>query len=185
MKENFVKQGKSEMHDFVTKAIDDLLDILDSKVTFPTDSNGGILYAKLFSVVQAREQVWLSTTELMDMAEIDRTTNKAYLDKIIQGFKTTWHEMTKIVCMDIGDYNPSLTELLIGQEPTEEEKKAIARMSVTDDRLTSISKAKVLAAKLSYLILDRIEMLENPDAINEELIKNSQSANIIEKFTEN
>ena len=173
------------MHDFVRKAIDDLLDILDSAVEFPKDKNGGILYNKLFAIVQSREQVWLSTTELMDMAEIDRTINKTYLNKILEGFKTTWREMTNIVSMDVGEYAPSLSEIMTRRELSEDEIRQLARESVTDDKLSSISKAKVLAAKLSYQILDRIEKLTNPDAINEEKINNAQSSSLIEKYAEN
>ena len=32
MKRDFVEQGREEMHDFVIKAIDDLLEILNSKI---------------------------------------------------------------------------------------------------------------------------------------------------------
>ena len=180
MKGNFVQQGKAEMHDFVRKAIDDLLDVLDSAVEFPTDKEGKILYNKLFTIVQSREQVWLSCTELMDMAEIDRTSNKTYLNRIVRGFETTWHEMTKIVCMDIGEYQPNSESVL-----SLEDMKQLARESVTDDKLSSISKAKVLAAKLSYQILDRIEKLTNPDAQAQLEPENIQSSSLIEKYAEN
>lgn len=185
MKGDFVKQGRVEMRDFVIKAIDDLLDVLDSAVEYPCDKEGRIVYTKLYPIVQSREQVWLSCTELMDMADIDNTSDKTYLEKITKGFETTWHEMTKIVCMDIGEYVPSLEELSLGINLSEEQKKQLARESVTDDRLSSISKAKVLAAKLSYQILDRIERLNNPEAVREEESNNAQSSSFIEKYAEN
>ena len=48
-----------------------------------------------------------------------------------------------------------------------------------------ISPAKELSAKVAYQILDRIEKLENPDKISEEIIKNAQSSNTLMKFVEN
>ena len=42
-----------------------------------------------------------------------------------------------------------------------------------------------MSAKVAYQILDRIEKLENPDKINEEIIQNAQSSNILMKFVEN
>ena len=71
------------------------------------------------------------------------------------------------------------------KELSEEERKQKARESITDDYLSSISKAKELSAKVAYQILDRIEKLENPDKISEEIIKNAQSSNILMKFVEN
>ena len=71
------------------------------------------------------------------------------------------------------------------KELSEEERKQKARESITDDYLSSISKAKELSAKVAYQILDRIEKLENPDRINEEILRNSQGSNIIEEFAEN
>lgn len=178
MVHNFVDQGKKDMPDFIIKAIDDHLDILNSKVEYPYDKKGRVLYNKLFAIVQSRENVWMGTTELMDMAGIDRSSNKNYLRKIESGFETTWYEMTKIVCMPIGEYIPSTDELL----PTEDEIRQLARESVTDDMLSSISKAKVLAAKLSYQILDRLELLRNPDKVNEAKMNNESSGSIIERY---
>ena len=177
MRPDFVEQGKKDMPDFIIKAIDDHLDILNSKVEFPYDKEGRVIYNKLFAIVQSRENVWMGTTELMDMAEIDRTSNKNYLKKIESGFETTWHEMTKIVCMPIGEYVPSTHE-----ELSNEEIKKLARETVTDDRLSSISKAKVLAAKLSYQILDRLELLRNPDKVNESKMSNESAGSIIERY---
>ena len=43
MKRDFVEQGREEMHDFVVKAINDLLSILDSKIEYPTNKGGAVL----------------------------------------------------------------------------------------------------------------------------------------------
>ena len=87
--------------------------------------------------------------------------------------------------MDIGEYVPSMDKLLGDKQLSEENIKQLARESVTDDRLSSISKAKVLAAKLSYQILDRIEKMNNPEAIQVEELNNAQSSSVIEKYAEN
>ncbi len=186
-RKGFVEQGREEMHDFVVKAIDDLLAVLDSKIEFPVDKDGYVLEHKMFAVVQAREQVYRSAGELMDEIKIEDSNDQAYKNKIIQGLKTTWHELTAVATRDIGELKYSLDEILsnVDRSLSEEEKKQRARESVTDDRLTSISKAKVLSVKLSYQILDRIALLEDPDAANEEILKNSEAINIAEKYVEN
>jgi hypothetical protein len=187
MKRDFVEQGREEMHDFVVKAINDLLAILDSKIEYPTNKDGAVLEHKLFAVVQSREQVFKSATSLMDLIKLDESSDQRYKNKVIEGLKTTWHELTILTTRDIGEYNPSSEELHSEnyKELSEEERKQKARESITDDYLSSISKAKELSAKVAYQILDRIEKLENPDKINEEILRNSQGSNIIEEFVEN
>ena len=181
MKRDFVEQGREEMHDFVVKAINDLLAILDSKIEYPTNKDGAVLEHKLFAVVQSREQVFKSATSLMDLIKLDESSDQRYKNKVIEGLKTTWHELTILTTRDIGEYNPSSEELHSEnyKELSEEERKQKARESITDDYLSSISKAKELSAKVAYQILDRIEKLENPDKINEEILRNSQGSNII------
>ena len=187
MKRDFVEQGREEMHDFVVKAINDLLAILDSKIEYPTNKDGAVLEHKLFAVVQSREQVFKSATSLMDLIKLDESSDQKYKNKVIEGLKTTWHELTILTTRDIGEYNPSSEELLSNdyKELSEEERKQKARESITDDYLSSISKAKELSAKVAYQILDRIEKLENPDKVSEEIIKNAQSSNILMKSVEN
>ena len=187
MKRDFVEQGREEMHDFVVKAINDLLAILDSKIEYPTNKDGAVLEHKLFAVVQSREQVFKSATSLMDLIKLDESSDQKYKNKVIEGLKTTWHELTILTTRDIGEYNPSSEVLLSNdyKELSEEERKQKARESITDDYLSSISKAKELSAKVAYQILDRIEKLENPDKVSEEIIKNAQSSNILMKFVEN
>ena len=187
MKRDFVEQGREEMHDFVVKAINDLLAILDSKIEYPTNKDGAVLEHKLFAVVQSREQVFKSATSLMDLIKLDESSDQKYKNKVIEGLKTTWHELTILTTRDIGEYNPSSEELNSEnyKELSEEERKQKARESITDDYLSSISKAKELSAKVAYQILDRIEKLENPDKISEEIIKNAQSSNTLMKFVEN
>ena len=187
MKRNFVEQGREEMYDFVIKAIDDLLKILNSKIEYPRNKDGAVLEHKLFAVVQSREQVFKSANSLMDLINLNESADKKYKSKVIEGLKTTWHEFTIITTRDIGEYIPSLEELMSSEykELSEEDRRKKARESVTDDYLSSISKAKELSARLAFQILNRIESLENPDKINEELINRTQVQNIIETFVEN
>lgn len=186
---NFVTSGRRQMNGFMTKSIDDLLAILDSKIVFPKDNNGDIVWNKLYPVVASRDQVWNSTTELMDMAEIDRSSNKAYKDKIVKGFKTTWGEMVNIMQMNIGSVNYSELNTDEDDDPnplnvySDDEFRSASRLSVTDDKVSSVAKAKVLAAKLAYQILNRIDSIENPEKVNEESLKqNMMSASIAERY---
>ena len=123
MKRDFVEQGREEMHDFVVKAINDLLAILDSKIEYPTNKDGAVLEHKLFAVVQSREQVFKSATSLMDLIKLDESSDQKYKNKVIEGLKTTWHELTILTTRDIGEYNPSSEELLSNdyKELSEEE----------------------------------------------------------------
>lgn len=183
MKRDFVENGKKEMNDFVIKAIDDLLKVLNSKIEYPKNLYGVIMEHKLISCVKAREQIYIDLCDLMDKINIDNA-DKKYKNKIIEGLETTWHELTKITVWDIGNYEFGVNannESFIN----EEEKKKMAMESVADNIKASVSSAKKLSAILAYQILDRIEKLENPDKINEEILRNSQGSNIIEEFVEN
>lgn len=178
------------MHDFVIKAIDDLLDILDSPIAYPTTKAGKVLEHKLFSVVQSREQVHSSACGLMDLIKIQESEDQDYKDKVIKGLKTTWHELTLITTRDIGANDSLLTEMEEDEDGeihflSADQKRKKARESITDDYMTSVAKAKELSAKVAFQILDRIQLLENPDAVNEEIINRKQTSNIIERFTEN
>jgi len=185
-RKTFVEKGREEMHDFVVKAIDDLLAVLDSKIEFPTDKDGYVLEHKMFQVVQSREQVYKSACELIDEINLDDKKDQAYKNKIIKGLETTWHELTKVATRNIGEYKAnSLEEIIMDRDLTDEEKRQKARESVTDDRLTSVSKAKALSIRVSYQILDRISLLEDPDGANDEILKNSLAPNIAEKYVEN
>lgn len=178
------------MHDFVIKAIDDLLNILDSPIEYPRNKHGIVLEHKLFAVVQAREQIHTSACGLMDLIKIHESHDQQYKDKIIGGMKTTWHELTLITTRDIGTDDLLLSEMEedeFGRMKllSADEKRKRARESVTDDYMTTVSKAKELSARVAFQILDRIELLENPDAVNEEIINRKQTSNIIERFVEN
>lgn len=171
---DFVRASRRKMEGFITKSIDDLLEVLDSEIVFPYSNNGNVVFNKLLTIVQGREEVWKAANELMDMAQIDRSGDHVYKERIIKSFQTTWHEMTKIVTMDIKD--------AVQDDEDEGER---GRNSITDDKLSSISKAKVLAAKMAYQILDRISLLENPDDFNEQLMKNNmQMASIVEEYAQ-
>lgn len=183
---DFVVKGRSEMGEYVRKAIDDLLEILDSRIIPPTTKEGLVLEHKLLAVVQSREAVYNSTCELMDLIKLSESNDKGdkiYKEKIIRGLKTTWHELTAITTRNIGDVS-ALTELIGGENLSAEQKKKLARESVTDDYMTNISKAKVLSATVSFKILDRISLLEDPESANDEAIKNSQGSNIAEQYAE-
>lgn len=178
------------MHEFVIKAIDDLLDILDSKIEYPTNKEGYVLEHKLYAVVQSREQVHSSAGALMDLINLHESNDQEYKNKIIAGLKTTWHELTRITTRDIGARELISGEMEVGDDGSlrmmsAHEKRKRARENVTDDYLSSVSKAKELSAKVAFQILDRIALLEDPDAVNDEILSKRKSGSIIERYTEN
>lgn len=170
MKSKFVTEGKAKLNGSVMKAIDDLLDILNSKIVFPTDKFGNIQEHKILPIVKSREQVFVSASNLMDLVNID---NRDFMDRILKGLKTTWKELTYLVERDIGED---------GYAMDEEDELIKTQYSVTDNYLSSVAQAKELAAMVAYKILDRIYMLEDPESANEEILKNQITSSIIERY---
>lgn len=170
MKSKFVTEGKAKLNGSVMKAIDDLLDILNSKIVFPTDKFGNIQEHKILPIVKSREQVFVSASNLMDLVNID---NRDFMDRILKGLKTTWKELTYLVERDIGEG---------GYAMDEEDELIKTQYSVTDNYLSSVAQAKELAATVAYKILDRIYMLEDPESANEEILKNQITSSIIERY---
>ena len=170
MKNEFVNNGKKQMVVFVQKAINDMLDILDSSIVFPKDMSGAIIEQRILQVVKSREQVYLSTNNMIDMIDID---NLVFLNRIIKGLKTTWFELTKIVNRDIGTSGSSEEEILD------------ARMSIEDNFLSNVAMAKELASKVSFQILDRIDRLEMTEDDFKKLQKETYNTLSIENFAEN
>ena len=170
MKNEFVNNGKKQMVVFVQKAINDMLDILDSSIVFPKDMSGAIIEQRILQVVKSREQVYLSTNNMIDMIDID---NLVFLNRIIKGLKTTRFELTKIVNRDIGTSGSSEEEILH------------ARMSIEDNFLSNVAMAKELASKVSFQILDRIDRLEMTEDDFKKLQKETYNTLSIENFAEN
>lgn len=177
----FIKQAKKDMPDFGKKAIDDLLEILDSEIIYPTDSKGNVQEGKLLKVVQSREQVYVSVCNMMDLININTSNDKSYKKKIISGMVTTWHELTKIITRNVGYIDP-LAELINDGKMTEEEKRKSERESVSDDYLSSIAKSKEIAYSLAKQIIDRIALLDDPEAVNDDKLKNISIENIVEQY---
>lgn len=169
----FIKQAKKDMPDFIKQAIDGLLTKLDSKITYPR-KQGKVIESRLLKVVQSREQVYLSIVELMDIIKIDKSNDSKYKKRIIQGMITTWHELTTIICRDIGEIEESEMEdaVLFDSE------------DVSDDHLSSIAKSKVIASNLAKKILDRIAMLDDPESVNNEKQEKYELPSISERYAQ-
>lgn len=170
MKNEFVDNGKKQMVVFVQKAINDMLGILDSEIVFPIDKNGYIIEQRILQVVKSREQVYLSTVNMIEMIDIN---NDVFFNKIIKGLKTTWQELTKIVTRDVG------TAINIDDENLD------ARQSIEDNFLSNIAMAKELASKVALQILDRIDRLEMSEDDFKKIQKETYNPLTIENFAEN
>lgn len=189
MKGDFLKKAKSDMRDYVIKAIDDQLSILDSKIEYPRNYQGEVMENKLLSCVAARESIYDDVCRLMDLIGIVNSKNQSYKNKIIKGLKTTWEELTLITVWNIGNYE-------FGQKSkddnddddtkiSETDKKQFALESVADTIRASVSAAKRQSAIVCYKIMDRIELLENPEKAKEEKLNKKTVASIIEDYAEN
>jgi hypothetical protein len=163
---DFVKQGKADMVEYVKKAIRDLLKVLNEPIVYPLDINGAIQEHKLLLVVKSREQVYKSTMEMIELINID---NQVFINEIISGLKNTWRELTNITTRNIGSCN-------MGEYESSD---------IADNYLSSIAQAKELSARVSFQILDRINILEDPESANDEILRNIQVPNIVERYTEN
>ena len=164
--DSFIIQGRKNMNKYVVKSINDLLKVLNSPIVFPTDRKGNIQENKVLQVVKSREQVYLSTVNMIALIEID---SELFLKSIVKGLKNTWTELTKIITRDIGAND---------NEDDEE-------VEIDDTLLSNISKAKELASKLAFKILERIELLQMTDIEKKENIEKSLSVSTIEKYAEN
>lgn len=163
--DNFIIQGRKNMNKYVVKSINDLLKVLNSAIVFPTDKKGNIQENKVLQVVKSREQVYLSTVNMIALIEID---SEVFLKSIVKGLKNTWTELTKIITRDIGANDN-------GDEEVE----------IDDTLLSNISQAKELASKLAFKILERIELLQMSDIDKKENIEKALSVSTIEKYAEN
>ena len=163
--DNFIIQGRKNMNKYVVKSINDLLKVLNSAIVFPTDKKGNIQENKVLQVVKSREQVYLSTVNMIALIEID---SEVFLKSIVKGLKNTWTELTKIITRDIGANDN-------GDEEVE----------IDDTLLSNISQAKELASKLAFKILARIELLQMSDIDKKENIEKALSVSTIEKYAEN
>ena len=47
----------------------------------------------------------------MDLIKLGESSDQRYKNKVIEGLKTTWHELTILTTRDIDEYNPSSEEL--------------------------------------------------------------------------
>ncbi|TXG86143.1 MAG: hypothetical protein E6R13_00910 [Spirochaetes bacterium] len=164
--DSFIIQGRKNMNKYVVKSINDLLKVLNSPIVFPTDRKGNIQENKVLQVVKSREQVYLSTVNMIALIEID---SELFLKSIVKGLKNTWTELTKIITRDIGAND---------NEDDEE-------VEIDDTLLSNISQAKELASKLAFKILERIELLQMTDIEKKENIEKSLSVSTIEKYAEN
>lgn len=174
---SFVEQSRLEMKEFGRKAIDELLIVLDSEIEAPKDKFGQEIEHKFLAVVKSREQVYLSVCEIMKIEGIDRTSDLEYKQKVIKGLTTTWHELTKIICRPINSSLINIDSNLKDEFDGYDEAGTVFTNRTTDDYLSSISKSKEIAHKLSYQILDRIESLENPELLNEQKRNNKNKNN--------
>ena len=169
MKEDFVKKGKEEMHDFVEKAIEDLLAVLDSNIVYPRNMEGMVIEQRLLAVVKSREQVYVSAMNLIDLIDIG---SAKFLGRIIAGLKTTWHELTKITTRNIGGVS-------------NEEKQMSDSHNIEDNFMSAIAQSKELSAKLAFNILERIEKLEMSDEEKTKMMAERYVANTVERYAEN
>lgn len=162
--DKFIIQGRKNMNKYVTKSINDLLKVLNSPIVFPTDKLGNIQEQRVLHVVKSREQVYLSTVNMIALIEID---SSIFLNSIIKGLKNTWTELTNIITRNIGGNDEEVSPL------------------IDDTLLSNISQAKELASKLAFQILERIELLQMTDTDKKVAAENTLSVSTIERYAEN
>ena len=171
------------MPSFIKKAIDDLLDVMDSNIVYPKNKNGQVLENKLLTIVKAREDVYNELCGLMDLISIDQSSDSKYKSKIIKGLKTTWHELTRITCRSIGgESSVDFTNYTQYDEPEEDLECYGSRQLTSDDNLSSIAKSKGLSARVATKIIERIELLEDNESVQRQKIENKKIGGIPERF---
>ena len=173
----FIRKAKKEMPDFIKTAIDNLLKKLDSPINLPRNMQGKVVESRLLKVVQSRESVYSAICDLMDMINIDKNLDSGYKHKIINGMRTTWEELTKLIVRSDPfeeDYLEIEDESFLNEGPE--------TSSVSDDHFSSISKSIVIASQLAKQIIERISLLDDPEAVNDEKIQNYEIPSIAERY---
>lgn len=173
----FIKKAKKEMPDYIKTAIDNLLKKLDSEINLPKNLQGKVVESRLLKVVQSREAVYIAICELMDMINIDKNIDSNYKQRIIDGMTTTWEELTKIIVRS----EPFKEEFLEIEDETFLDDDPESG-SVSDDHFSSISKSIVIASKLAKQIIERIELLDDPETVNNEKMENFETPSIAERY---
>ena len=174
---DFVTNGRKLLGKNAKKAIEDLLNVLDSEIKFPMLKDGKTVNeTKLLAVVKSRNQVYNSAIKIMDEAEVDRSNDKKMKDSIIKSLKTTFNELNKIIIRDIRS-ELNWQEL---DETDEEISEVFKSIDLTDDYLLSISKSKEEAYLLNKQILDRILLLENPELVSKDKLEKEEIVSMCE-----
>ena len=169
--------AETQMPKYIKKSIDDLLDVMNSDIIYPTDRMGGVIEHRLLKVVQSREQVCKSIFKLMDFIEIDQSDDKVYKEKLIIGFKKTWEQLVAITIRDIPREAFTITE-------DEDEEDASIAYASSDDHLSNIAKSKEVSAEIARNIMKRISALEDPEAEDKKKLEELDTVNIIEMYAE-
>lgn len=182
---DFVALGKTTLDKNTKKAINDLLSVLDSKIIYPKTKEGDINETRLLAVVKSRGQVYNSFVRLADKIGLDRSTDTDLKSRVIKGLKTTFDEMNSIIIRDIrkdwtqifADDDPEATEAL-------QKLMDVATNDISDDYLSVIAKTKEEAVFLNDKILDRIQLLQNPEAMTREKLENMKAVSIAEQYAD-
>lgn len=177
---DFVKKGKVTLYKNTLKAIHDLLGVLDSEIIYPKNKDKSINESRLLAVVKSRGEAYNTAISLADEIELDRSTDTNLKNKFINGLKTTFDEMNKIIIRDIR----STEEMTINDEADAEIAEAFQTTNVTDDYIALLSKTKKEAYLLNKQILERISLLDDPDTINREKLDNIKATSIAELYAD-
>ena len=173
----FIRKAKREMPEFIKTAIDNLLKKLDSPINLPYNNHGKVVESRLLRVVQSRESVYSAICDLMDMINIDKNIDSNYKHKIIDGMRTTWEELTKLIVRSEpfkDDYIEIEDESFLDDSPESS--------TVSDDHFSAISKSIVIASQLAKQIIERISLLDDPESVNEEKIQSYEIPSIPERY---
>lgn len=171
MGNSFSQDGKKKMVKYTIKAINDLLAILNSPIVYPTDEDGNVMEHRLLAVVKSREQVYVSTMNMMRLIEVN---NDKFIHEIIKGLKNTWIELTNITTRDIGS--------TVSESLRKDLKTNDSRHEIQDNYLSHVAQAKELSAKVAFNILERIDMLEMSDEDKESKVINKHIINTAERY---
>ena len=178
-KTEFSQMAETQMPKYIKKSIDDLLDVMNSDIIYPTDRDGSVIEHRLLKVVQSREQVCKSIFKLMDFVEINQSNDDIYKEKLIIGFKKTWEQLVAITIRDIPREAFTVTE-----DEDEDEDDAQMNYASSDDHLSNIAKSKEVSAEIAMSIMKRISSLENPEMENKRRLDELNTVNIIEMYAE-
>lgn len=182
-KSKYVTEKKKEINKAIEFSINEHLSILNSDIILPMKrdrmKNEIVNEIRLLPTVKSREIVYNNLISFLDDPNVNVSIKSKSAPKTIQGLKRTMDELIKKII---------LRPLRVDQDTVDIIEDALPMFMVdesSDDIISSTSNAAKAAKELVLSIIDKIEILEDPETHKREKIENEIIPSIAERYARN